>query len=68
MAASRVSLSRKEWRAVTEQQHRNSGGGDEVNLEHSKLGQSDERTIYEVNVVAFGAGCLVKGLCKVNLV
>ena len=29
-AASRVSLSRKEWRAVTEQQHRNSGGGDEV--------------------------------------
>ncbi|KAJ6764664.1 hypothetical protein OIU74_023531 [Salix koriyanagi] len=46
-AASRVSLSRKEWRAVTEQQHRNSGGGDEVNLEHSKLGQSDERTIYE---------------------
>ncbi|KAJ6418886.1 hypothetical protein OIU84_002123 [Salix udensis] len=35
-AASRVSLSRKEWRAVTEQQHRNSGGGDEVNLEHSK--------------------------------
>ncbi|KAJ6672935.1 hypothetical protein OIU85_014189 [Salix viminalis] len=46
-AASRVALSRKEWRAVTEQQHRNSGGGDEANLEHSKLGQSDERTIYE---------------------
>ncbi|KAJ6874532.1 hypothetical protein NC652_034279 [Populus alba x Populus x berolinensis] len=47
-AASRGgSLSRKEWRAVTEQQHRNGGGGDE-NLEQSKLGQSDERTIYEV--------------------
>jgi hypothetical protein len=30
-AASRGgSLSRKEWRAVTEQQHRNGGGGDEV--------------------------------------
>ncbi|KAG6752619.1 hypothetical protein POTOM_042641 [Populus tomentosa] len=47
-AASRGSLSRKEWRAVTEQQHRNGGGGEEVNLERSKLGQSDERTIYEV--------------------
>ncbi|KAJ6976572.1 hypothetical protein NC653_028660 [Populus alba x Populus x berolinensis] len=46
-AASRGSLSRKEWRAVTEQQHRNGGGGEEVNLERSKLGQSDERTIYE---------------------
>ncbi|KAJ6294776.1 hypothetical protein OIU76_022788 [Salix suchowensis] len=49
-AASRGgSLSRKEWRAVTEQQqqHRNGGGGDE-NLEQPKLGQSDERTIYEV--------------------
>jgi hypothetical protein len=29
-AASRGSLSRKEWRAVTEQQHRNGGGGEEV--------------------------------------
>ena len=38
------------------------------NLERSKLGQSDERTIYEVNVVVFGAGCLVNGLYKVNLV
>ncbi|KAJ6760402.1 hypothetical protein OIU79_025284, partial [Salix purpurea] len=49
-AASRGgSLSRKEWRAVTEQQqqqHRNGGGGDE-NLDQPKLGQSDERTIYE---------------------
>jgi hypothetical protein len=29
-AASRGSLSRKEWRAVTEQQHRNGGVGEEV--------------------------------------
>ncbi|CAK7324260.1 unnamed protein product [Dovyalis caffra] len=48
-AASRGgSLSRKEWRAVTEQQqHRNGGGGGNENLEQPKIGQSDERTIYE---------------------
>ncbi|XP_062147780.1 uncharacterized protein LOC133856742 isoform X2 [Alnus glutinosa] len=34
---------RKEWRAVSE--HRNAG---DEELERSKLGQSDERTIYEV--------------------
>ncbi|XP_059628955.1 uncharacterized protein LOC132271552 isoform X2 [Cornus florida] len=36
--------SRKEWRAVSEHLVRNSGNED---LEHLKLGQSDERTIYE---------------------
>ncbi|KAJ6748686.1 hypothetical protein OIU79_029731 [Salix purpurea] len=63
-AASRVSLSRKEWRAVTEQQHRNSGGGDEVNLEHSKLGQSDERTIYEVQ---HGRGPVDVDFCSITV-
>ncbi|GAB4826124.1 hypothetical protein Ancab_008994 [Ancistrocladus abbreviatus] len=38
------SSSRKEWRVVTEHSVRNSGNED---LERSKLGQSDERTIYE---------------------
>ncbi|KAA8540086.1 hypothetical protein F0562_026778 [Nyssa sinensis] len=36
--------SRKEWRAVSEHSVRNAGNED---LERSKLGQSDERTIYE---------------------
>ncbi|XP_021763324.1 uncharacterized protein LOC110728013 isoform X2 [Chenopodium quinoa] len=36
--------SRKQWRAVSEQSVRSSGTED---LERSKLGQSDERTIYE---------------------
>ncbi|XP_052187220.1 uncharacterized protein LOC127797989 isoform X2 [Diospyros lotus] len=45
-AARGVSLpSRKEWRAVSELSVRNAGSED---LERSKLGQSDERTIYEV--------------------
>uniref|UniRef100_A0A5B7B017 DUF7725 domain-containing protein n=1 Tax=Davidia involucrata TaxID=16924 RepID=A0A5B7B017_DAVIN len=37
--------SREEWRAVSEHSSRNAGNED---LERSKLGQSDERTIYEV--------------------
>lgn len=37
--------SRKQWRAVSEHSVRNAGTED---LERSKLGQSDERTIYEV--------------------
>ncbi|KAK4431275.1 hypothetical protein Salat_0889600 [Sesamum alatum] len=37
--------SRKEWRVVSEQTGRNSGSEE---LERSKLGQSDERLIYEV--------------------
>ncbi|XP_010666154.2 uncharacterized protein LOC104883348 isoform X2 [Beta vulgaris subsp. vulgaris] len=39
------SPSRKQWRAVSEHSVRNAGTED---LERSKLGQSDERTIYEV--------------------
>lgn len=39
--------SRKEWRAVSDH-HPVRNVGDEVELEQSKLGQSDERTIYEV--------------------
>ncbi|KAJ4726737.1 Reticulocyte-binding 2 a [Melia azedarach] len=38
--------SRKEWRAVSDH-HSVRNVGDEVELEQSKLGQSDERTIYE---------------------
>ncbi|PIN22929.1 hypothetical protein CDL12_04366 [Handroanthus impetiginosus] len=47
MSSSSSSLqhSRKEWRVVSEQSLRNSGNED---LEPSKLGQSDERLIYEV--------------------
>ncbi|KAL7106819.1 hypothetical protein ACP275_06G016600 [Erythranthe tilingii] len=37
--------SRKEWRVVSEQSARNSG---DEEMERSKLGQSDERLIYEV--------------------
>ncbi|XP_057463872.1 LOW QUALITY PROTEIN: uncharacterized protein LOC130753729 [Actinidia eriantha] len=37
--------SRKEWRVVSEQSARNASSED---MERSKLGQSDERTIYEV--------------------
>ncbi|XVE64473.1 hypothetical protein DITRI_Ditri07aG0103600 [Diplodiscus trichospermus] len=40
------SPSRKEWRAVSEH-HVVRNLGDEVELERSRLGQSDERTIYE---------------------
>ncbi|CAO2838530.1 unnamed protein product [Amaranthus hypochondriacus] len=40
------SSSRKQWRAVSEHSVRNSATED---LERSKLGQSDERTIYEVH-------------------
>ncbi|KAL9432675.1 hypothetical protein AB3S75_027658 [Citrus x aurantiifolia] len=39
--------SRKEWRAVSDH-HPVRNVADEVELEQSKLGQSDERTIYEV--------------------
>ncbi|KAL2921711.1 Angiomotin-like protein 1 [Bienertia sinuspersici] len=39
------SQSRKQWRAVSEHSLRNASSED---LERSKLGQSDERTIYEV--------------------
>ncbi|KAF8042813.1 hypothetical protein BT93_A1211 [Corymbia citriodora subsp. variegata] len=50
MAANRagsspMSSSRKEWRAVSEHQPIRSSGNED--LERSKLGQSDERTIYE---------------------
>ncbi|KAF5731283.1 hypothetical protein HS088_TW19G00890 [Tripterygium wilfordii] len=41
-----IPSSRKEWRAVSEH-HSARNAGDEVDLERSKLGQSDERTIYE---------------------
>ncbi|XP_022722881.1 uncharacterized protein LOC111279993 isoform X4 [Durio zibethinus] len=41
------SPSRKEWRAVSDH-HAVRNSGDEVELDRSKLGQSDERTIYEV--------------------
>ncbi|XVF53309.1 hypothetical protein PTKIN_Ptkin05aG0089100 [Pterospermum kingtungense] len=40
------SPSRKEWRAVSEH-HVVRNPGDEVELDRSKLGQSDERTVYE---------------------
>ncbi|XVF12744.1 hypothetical protein REPUB_Repub08aG0145900 [Reevesia pubescens] len=40
------STSRKEWRAVSDH-HAVRNPGDEVELDRSKLGQSDERTIYE---------------------
>ncbi|OMO97807.1 hypothetical protein COLO4_14351 [Corchorus olitorius] len=40
------SPSRKEWRAVSDH-HAVRSPGDELDLERSKLGQSDERTIYE---------------------
>ncbi|KAK1554910.1 hypothetical protein Q3G72_026251 [Acer saccharum] len=42
--------SRKEWRAVSDHHHHHHSvrnASDEVDLEQSKLGQSDERTIYE---------------------
>ncbi|KAG8390448.1 hypothetical protein BUALT_Bualt01G0084400 [Buddleja alternifolia] len=45
MSSSPSQPSRKEWRAVSEQSVRNSGNEE---LERSKLGQSDERLIYEV--------------------
>ncbi|XP_054795284.1 uncharacterized protein LOC129300724 isoform X2 [Prosopis cineraria] len=38
-------LSRQEWRAVAE--HHLAGNPDDKELEQRKLGQSDERTIYE---------------------
>ncbi|KAF5732440.1 hypothetical protein HS088_TW18G01135 [Tripterygium wilfordii] len=41
-----IPSSRKEWRAVSEH-HSVRNAGDEVDLERSKLGQSNERTIYE---------------------
>ncbi|PPS17086.1 hypothetical protein GOBAR_AA03499 [Gossypium barbadense] len=41
------SSSRKEWRAVSDH-HLVRSHGDEVEMDRSKLGQSDERTIYEV--------------------
>ncbi|KAB2016930.1 hypothetical protein ES319_D08G125500v1 [Gossypium barbadense] len=41
------SSSRKEWRAVSDH-HLVRNHGDEVEMDRSKLGQSDERTIYEV--------------------
>ncbi|KAJ1376840.1 hypothetical protein SESBI_49521, partial [Sesbania bispinosa] len=39
--------SRKEWRAVAEHHH-SARNPDDEELENAKLGQSDERTIYEV--------------------
>ncbi|XVE58288.1 hypothetical protein DITRI_Ditri04bG0158400 [Diplodiscus trichospermus] len=41
-----LSPSRKEWRAVSDH-HAVRNPGDEVDLDRLKLGQSDERTIYE---------------------
>ncbi|GMI76516.1 hypothetical protein like AT5G53620 [Hibiscus trionum] len=41
------SSSRKEWRAISDH-HPVRNHGDEVEMDRSKLGQSDERTIYEV--------------------
>ncbi|GMI95466.1 hypothetical protein like AT5G53620 [Hibiscus trionum] len=41
------SSSRKEWRAISDH-HPVRNHGDEVEIDRSKLGQSDERTIYEV--------------------
>ncbi|XP_030532344.1 uncharacterized protein LOC115742288 isoform X3 [Rhodamnia argentea] len=43
--SSPMSSSRKEWRAISEHQPIRSSGNED--LERSKLGQSDERTIYE---------------------
>ncbi|KAL9163031.1 hypothetical protein ABFS82_06G016300 [Erythranthe guttata] len=45
MSLSSSQPSRKEWRVVSEQSARNSGNEE---MERSKLGQSDERLIYEV--------------------
>ncbi|KAK4436189.1 hypothetical protein Salat_0782600 [Sesamum alatum] len=45
MSPSSSQPSRKEWRVVSEQSVRNSGNEE---LERSRLGQSDERLIYEV--------------------
>ncbi|KAF2299490.1 hypothetical protein GH714_032175 [Hevea brasiliensis] len=42
-----MSSSRKEWRVVSDH-HSVRNAGDEVELERPNLGQSDERTIYEV--------------------
>ncbi|KAL5737025.1 hypothetical protein ACOSQ2_031813 [Xanthoceras sorbifolium] len=40
--------SRKEWRAISDHHHHSvRNASDEVDLEQSKLGHSDERTIYE---------------------
>ncbi|KAK8481035.1 hypothetical protein V6N11_046748 [Hibiscus sabdariffa] len=41
------SSSRKEWRAISDH-HPVHNHGDEVEMDRSKLGQADERTIYEV--------------------
>ncbi|KAK8530706.1 hypothetical protein V6N13_030650 [Hibiscus sabdariffa] len=41
------SSSRKEWRAISDH-HPVRNHGDEVEIDRSKLGQADERTIYEV--------------------
>ncbi|KAK6118517.1 hypothetical protein DH2020_047784 [Rehmannia glutinosa] len=46
ISSSSTQPSRKEWRVVSEQSVRNSG---DEGLERSKLGQSDERLIYEVH-------------------
>ncbi|XP_071725249.1 uncharacterized protein [Rutidosis leptorrhynchoides] len=45
-----MTMSRKEWRAVSEHHHRSAG--EDAELERPKLGQSDERTIYEHRIEA----------------
>ncbi|MQM08256.1 hypothetical protein Taro_041109 [Colocasia esculenta] len=52
---------RKEWRAVSENCFRSNGG---EMPEHVKLGQSDERTIYEVQE---GAGPLDVDFCSITI-
>ncbi|KAG1360627.1 hypothetical protein COCNU_09G000900 [Cocos nucifera] len=53
-------LARKEWRAVSEHPFRNNGVEEQ---EHVKLGQSDERTIYEE-----GTGPLDVDFCSITIV
>ncbi|KAM3729666.1 hypothetical protein ACB098_12G029400 [Castanea mollissima] len=58
-SSSSSSAARKEWRAVSE--HRNAG---DEELERSKLGQLDERTIYEVQQ---GREPLDVGYCSITV-
>nr|XP_029117926.1 uncharacterized protein LOC105035945 isoform X3 [Elaeis guineensis] len=53
---------RKKWRAVSEHPFRNNGVEEQ---EHVKLGQSDERTIYEVQE---GTGPLDVDFCSITIV
>lgn len=52
---------RKEWRAISEHSFRNNGSDES---EHHKLGQTDERTIYEVQE---GTGPVNFDLCSINI-